>query len=144
MPDTIVEFGTDTTRAITRYVYGGAARRFPDVKMIWSHSGGSLPFLIERYDFADRGGQYRQAAPDGFRAEIAKFYFDVAQASNRVATGALKDVVPARQIVFGTDYPFRTPLEHVQQLEAGRVFDRAELSGVYRANVQRDLGALLA
>ena len=46
--DTAIEFGTDTTRAIASYIYRGAAKRYPNVRMIWSHSGGTMPFLIER------------------------------------------------------------------------------------------------
>jgi predicted TIM-barrel fold metal-dependent hydrolase len=144
VPDTVIEFGTDTTRAITSYVYRGAARRYPDVKLIFSHSGGTMPFLIERYDFFDRSGQGKAAAPDGFRAEIAKFYFDIAQASNPVASRALREVVPMRQIVFGTDYPDRTPIEHVRSLEASKVFSERELAELYRGNVARDLRALLS
>lgn len=144
VPDTVIEFGTDTTRAITSYVYRGAAHRFPDVKLIFSHSGGTMPFLIERYDFFDKSGQGKAGAPDGFRAEIAKFWFDIAQAANPVATHALKAVVPTSQIVFGTDYPYRTPIEHVQALEAAKVFDARELAGIYRGNLTHGLGALLA
>jgi predicted TIM-barrel fold metal-dependent hydrolase len=144
VPDTVIEFGTDTTRAITNYVYRGAARRFADVKLIFSHSGGTMPFLIERYDFLDKSGQGKAGVPDGFRAEIAKFYFDIAQAANPVATQALRSVVPTRQIVFGTDYPYRTPIEHVQALEAAKVFDADELAGIYRGNLKHGLGALLA
>jgi predicted TIM-barrel fold metal-dependent hydrolase len=143
VPDTVIEFGTDTTRAITNYVYRGGARRFPDVKMIFSHSGGTMPFLIERYDFFDKSGQGKTGAPEGFRAEIAKFYFDIAQAANPVATRALRAVVPTSQLVFGTDFPYRTPIEHVQALEAAKVFDARELAAIYRGNLARSLGALL-
>lgn len=141
--DTVIEFGTDTTRAITSYVYRGAAARYPNVRMIWSHSGGSMPYLIERFDFADRSPATKAMAPAGFRAAAAKFYYDVAQASNPVATGALRKVVPTSQIVFGTDFPFRTPLEHVQQLEAGGVFNARELKALYRGNVVATLPQLL-
>ena len=141
--DTLIEYGTDTTRAIASYIYRGAARRFPDVKMIWSHSGGTMPFLIERFDGADRAGAGKAEAPEGFRAAAAKFFYDIAQASNPVATAALRSVVPVNHIVFGSDYPFRTPLEHVQALDANRVFKRAELRGVYRANVEQSLPTLL-
>jgi predicted TIM-barrel fold metal-dependent hydrolase len=143
IPDTVVEYGTDTTRAIASYVYRGAARRYPDVKMIWSHSGGTMPHLIERFDFIDRSGQSRQQAPDGFRASAARFWYDIAQASNPVATRALRTVVPMERIVFGTDYPFRTSLEHVQGLEEGKVFSRRELTSVYHANVEARLPELV-
>lgn len=143
--DTLVEYGTDTSRAIVSYVYRGAAARYPNVRMIWSHSGGTMPYLIERFDFADRTNPAAKArAPEGFRAAAARFFYDVAQASNPVATGALRKVVPMNRIVFGTDYPFRTPLEHVTQLESGGVFTRRDLGALYRGNAMRDLPELMA
>jgi predicted TIM-barrel fold metal-dependent hydrolase len=144
VPDSIIEFGTDTSRAITNYVYGGAARRYPNVRMIFSHSGGTLPYLIERYDMVDKAGTFRATAPDGFRAEIAKFFFDVAQASNPVTTAALRKVVPMQQIVFGTDYPFRTISDHVAALAAGKIFTPAELTAIYRGNIAKKLPSLLS
>jgi predicted TIM-barrel fold metal-dependent hydrolase len=141
--DTLIEYGTDTTRAIASYVYRGAARRFPNVKMIWSHSGGTMPYLIERFDGADQSDAAKKEVPQGFRAAASKFFYDIAQASNPVATAALRSVVPVDHIVFGTDYPFRTPLEHVTALQASRVFNRNELRGVYRANVEQFLPALV-
>jgi 6-methylsalicylate decarboxylase len=141
--DTLIEYGTDTTRAIASYIYRGAAQRFPNVRMIWSHSGGTMPYLIERFDGADRAEAAKAQAPGGFRAAAAKFFYDIAQASNPVATAALRKVVPVNHIVFGTDYPFRTPLEHVTALKASAVFNKSELRGVYRANVEQFLPALL-
>jgi len=143
LPDTLIEYGTDTTRAIASYIYRGAARRFPGVKMIWSHSGGTMPFLIERFDGADRAGGAKAQAPEGFRATAGKFFYDIAQSSNPVATAALRRVIPISQIVFGSDYPFRTPEEHVEALETGGVFTRRELQDLYRGNLQRALPALL-
>jgi 6-methylsalicylate decarboxylase len=141
--DTLIEYGTDTTRAIASYVFRGAARRFPNVRMIWSHSAGTMPYLIERFDGADHSPAARAQAPDGFRASIARFWYDIAQASNPVATQALRSVVPMERIVFGTDYPFRTSLDHVRGLENGKVFDRRELVGIYRGNVARGLSQLV-
>lgn len=140
--DTIIEYGTDTTRAIASYVFRGAARRFPNVRMIWSHSAGTMPYLIERFDGADRSAAVRAQAPDGFRASIGRFWYDVAQASNPVSTRALRSVVPMERIVFGTDYPFRTSLEHVKGLETGKVFKRQELTAIYRGNVSQRLSEL--
>jgi predicted TIM-barrel fold metal-dependent hydrolase len=140
--DAMIEYQTDTTRAIASYIYRGAARRFPNVKLIWSHAGGTMPYLIERFDVADRTQAYKEAAPQGFRTAVAKFYYDVAQSSNGVATGALRQVIPVDHIVFGTDYPFRTPGEHVAQLESAKVFSPTDLVKVYRENVMRDLATL--
>lgn len=141
--DTLIEYGTDTTRAIASFIYRGAARRYPDVRMIWSHSGGSMPFLIERFDGADRAAAAKAQAPDGFRAAAARFFYDIAQSTEAVPSRALKQLVPTERIVFGSDYPFRTTLEHVQGLESAKVYTANELKGIYAGNVGRSLPELL-
>lgn len=141
--DTLIEYGTDTTRAIASYIYRGAARRFPDVRMIFSHSGGTMPFLIERFEGADRAPAARAQAPDGFRATAARFFYDIAQSTHAVPSRALRQLVPVNHIVFGSDYPFRTTLEHVQGLEADRVYSVEELKGIHAGNVERFLPELM-
>jgi predicted TIM-barrel fold metal-dependent hydrolase len=140
--DTVIEYGTDTTRAIASYVYRGAANRYPDVRMIWSHSGGTMPFLIERFDFIDRGPAAKAQAPEGFRAVAARFFYDIAQSTQAAPSRALRQIVPAEHIVFGSDYPFRTTLEHVQGLESAKVYTDKELKGIYAGNVGRFLPEL--
>ncbi len=140
--DTLIEYGTDTTRAISSYVYRGAARRFPEVRMIWSHSGGTMPFLIERFEGADRGAA-RNQVPEGFRATAAKFFYDIAQSTHAIPSQALKQLVSTDHIVFGSDFPFRTCLDHVQGLEAARVYTAEELRGIYAGNVTRHLPELM-
>jgi predicted TIM-barrel fold metal-dependent hydrolase len=138
LSDAVIEYGTDTTRAITSLIYTGAARRYPNIKMIFSHAGGTMPFLIERYDVTDRTvARLKSAAPDGFRMLARAFFYDTAQSSNPVAMGALRQVIPVSQIVFGTDFPFRTAVEHVRGLAATQTFSPEELRAIYRDNTVR-------
>lgn len=130
--DATIEFGTDTTRAIARYVFSGSAERYPNVRMIFSHAGGTMPFLIGRFDLWSRTPPNPETVPQGFRAHARAFYYDVAQATNSVALTALKAVVPTERILLGTDYPFRSSLEHVDQLHESGVFTAAELRGIER------------
>src|SRR5688500_8112993 len=39
-----MEYGTDTTRAILGVAFNGDAGRFPGIRFIWSHAGGTAPF----------------------------------------------------------------------------------------------------
>ena len=50
MPDGTIEYATDTTRTIASLIFGDAGTAFhcPDIRFIWSHSGGTLPFLTGR------------------------------------------------------------------------------------------------
>jgi predicted TIM-barrel fold metal-dependent hydrolase len=132
--DGAIEWGTDTTRAIASMVFGGAAARYPNVRMIWSHGGGSMPFLVERFTLMAQSAQMAPKFPQGFVGAAAKFYYDTAQVSNAAAMSALRKVVPMSQIVFGTDYPFRTSAEHVKGLKECGVFSAQELRLINRDN----------
>src|ERR1700722_18804696 len=44
----VLEYGFDTTRAITRILFSGTAVRYRDIRWIFSHGGGTTPFLAER------------------------------------------------------------------------------------------------
>ena len=41
--------------------------------------------------------------------ELQKFYYDTAQVFNPYTMPSFKKLVPASQILFGTDYPLLTP-----------------------------------
>src|SRR6185295_14592316 len=98
-----IEYGTDTTRAIMGVAFSGDATRFANIRFIWSHAGGSVPFLAGRIDGASNNA--KAALPDGFLAAIKRFHYDLAGAANRGAIASLRELVPASQIVFGTDFP---------------------------------------
>jgi 6-methylsalicylate decarboxylase len=133
----IIEWGTDTTRAIARVVFGGAAARYPNVRLIFSHAGGTMPFLIERFVNLAKSPQFASQFPEGFAGVAAKFYYDTAQTSNPAAMSALSKVVPLSQIVFGTDFPFRNAAEHVKGLKDCGVFSAADLQAIDRQNALR-------
>jgi predicted TIM-barrel fold metal-dependent hydrolase len=135
--DGAIEWGTDTTRAIAQLVFGGATGRYPKVRMIFSHGGGTMPFLVERFVNMARGAQYASRFPQGFGGEAAKLYYDTAQVANPAAMSALSKVVPVSQIVFGTDFPFRTAADHVKGLQDCGVFSAADLQAIDRSNALR-------
>ena len=142
--DATVELGADTTRTITSLIFSGAAQRHADINFIFSHGGGVLTAVAERLQI-----QMVSTPPykDKFTREIVdgqlrRFYYDTAQVANAVTIGALAKLVPVTQIVFGTDYPYRTGAEHVRGLAAN--FDAAELKLIDRENALRILPRLRA
>jgi 6-methylsalicylate decarboxylase len=137
VPPALIEYGTDTTRSIAQLVFSGAAARYPNIRFIFSHAGGTMPFLIERFDFQARAKDYKSELPHGVRYELRKFYYDTAQAFAAPAMWGLKKVVPMSQIVFGTDFPFRTAEEHVKGLKECGVFDAKQLAAIDGGNAGR-------
>jgi predicted TIM-barrel fold metal-dependent hydrolase len=138
---TIIEYGTDTTRAIASLLFSGAAARYRDIRLIFSHAGGTMPFLIERFLNLAREARWATRLPDGVLAELQRFYYDTAQVSNRSAMSSLREVIPASQILFGTDYPYRGSEEHVNGLKTCG-FDAGELEAIESSNARRLLGLL--
>lgn len=133
VPDTVVEYGTDTTRAIASLVFGGASSKYPDIRFIFSHAGGTAPYLMERFRFLAASPANAGRFPDGADAVLRRFYYDTAQAFDPVTMAGLRKMVPASQIVFGTDYPYRTAAEHVAGL--GRLdLPRQEMAAIGRGN----------
>jgi predicted TIM-barrel fold metal-dependent hydrolase len=139
----VVEYGTDTTRTIGSLVFSGASQKYRDLTFIFSHAGGTMPFLIERFTRLPRID--RRAAsftPEGVLAEFQRFYYDTAQAAHRAALSALTSVIPVSQIVYGTDFPFRTNEDHVRGLSA--FFNLMDMKAIDRDNALRFIPRLKA
>jgi predicted TIM-barrel fold metal-dependent hydrolase len=131
-----IEYGTDTTRAIMGVCFSGDAARFPNIRFIWSHAGGSVPFLAGRIDGASRNAT--DALPHGFLYELKRFSYDLAGAANRGAVASLRELVPATQILFGTDFPpGGTSAAVAKTLSDIGQFTDADLHAIDRENAVR-------
>jgi predicted TIM-barrel fold metal-dependent hydrolase len=116
-PPTVVEYGTDTTRTIVDIVFSGTAARCPNIKFIFSHAGGTLPFLTERLQkmpVIDKTLQ--EKVPNGVMNELQRFYYDTAWTANSYALSSLLQLVGKEQVLFGSDYPYRTSEDNVKGL----------------------------
>jgi 6-methylsalicylate decarboxylase len=141
LPPSALEFATDTSRTIASLLFSGTAARYPDIRWIFSHSGGTMPMLWSRYtrQEIDMGADKARAAmPNGALHEVRKFYYDTAQGNHDGAMKALRAIVPVSQILYGTDYPYRGGAEAVEALGA-RDFSSSERMAVDRENAMRIL-----
>ena len=131
-----MEYGTDTTRAITAVCFNGDATRYPNIRWIWSHAGGTMPFLAGRIDGAS--GNFKTQMPNGLIPELKKFYYDVAGAANAGAVVSLQKLVNSDKILFGTDFPPGGSSRAVAQaLRDLKMFSDADLLAIERDNAAR-------
>ncbi len=140
LPPFVVEYGADTTRAIAQMVFGGEAQRHPDLRMIFSHGGGAMPFLYSRFVMQSKSPD---APPDALDW-LPRFYYDTAAAALAPPLAALRSVVPVSQILFGTDYPYATAGEIARQLRESGVFDASEIAAIEQTNPQQLLAGARA
>ena len=138
-----IEYGTDTTRAIIGVTFNGDTTRYPGITFIWSHGGGSAPFLAGRIDGGSRNAKDRM--PAGFMTEAKKFYYDTAGATNRGAIASLLELVSSSHILFGTDFPpGGTNLALAKALSELGFFKENDLRAIERDNAVRLLPRLKA
>ena len=106
IPAATLEFPFDTTRAVTSLLYSGTLARCPDIRFIFSHAGGTIPFLAERIARLAVRPEFKDKVPNGVLPELKRLYYDTALSANQLAFSALLRLVSTSQILFGTDYPF--------------------------------------
>lgn len=130
VPDSTLEYVFDTTRAIVNMAYTGTFKRCPDVRMIFSHGGGTLPFLIPRITSGARS-----QVPDMLDM-FKSLYFDVASAMGPQPLRALQELADPTHILWGSDLPFVTPERVGEELERWNAYDGLDETG--RVAVERE------
>ena len=107
LPDSLIDYPADTTRAVARLHYSNTFARTPDVKYILSHAGGTVPYLAGRFAIIDQMGVVPGAQERGTAAEtFRRLYWDTALSWGDPVLRMLREVVGIDRVVFGTDYPY--------------------------------------
>lgn len=137
LPGALVEFVFDTTRAVANLIYSGTLERCPDLKIILSHAGGTVPFLAWRLAQGALIPALRAKAPQGAIAYLKRLYYDTAMSANPYALNTLRELVNPSHILFGSDHPYLPePLiqENVQGLETYTPFEKTTRTAIERDN----------
>jgi predicted TIM-barrel fold metal-dependent hydrolase len=133
----VMEYGTDTTRAILGLLFSGQAAQFRDIRFVWSHAGGTAPFLAGRIEAAvARLANREKRLPNGAIHEMKRFFYDIAGAANPGALASLFTLVAKSQVLFGTDYPSGTSRDIIAGL-AELKLSEADLAAINRENAVR-------
>ena len=107
LPDALIDFTADTTRAVAKLHYSNTFARTPNVKYIFSHAGGTIPYLATRFAIVDEmrviaGAEERGSAADTFR----RLYWDTALSWRDPVLEMLRSIVGIDRVLYGSDYPY--------------------------------------
>ncbi|KAG2164238.1 hypothetical protein JADG_003977 [Aureobasidium aubasidani] len=94
MPQPLIDYPHETTRTATDMIIAGTRRKYPGCKVILSHAGGALPYLIERISNGSKHGQQAMA-------DFKSFYYDLALSSSPSVLQLLLTM---------SDFPYAPPL----------------------------------
>jgi 6-methylsalicylate decarboxylase len=106
-PGWLIEYVFDTTRAAVNLIFSGAGARFPDIRFILAHAGGTLPYLALRLELAPMiEASLQYVSRDEIRTGLRSFWYDNALASGPEAMGVLSRITAKNHVLFGSDWPF--------------------------------------
>jgi predicted TIM-barrel fold metal-dependent hydrolase len=135
-----LEYPTDTTRIIMNLIVSNTATRCPNIKFIFSHAGGTLVSIAQRFlgSQVSADGLSKPVEVNSRLHHVRRFYYDTAGSANPVQLQSLKLLVPASQIVFGTDFPFGNVVVTATGVQTSGL-SAGELQGVFRDNALKFL-----
>jgi len=141
LPDSLLDYPVDTSRAIAKLHYSNKFARTPDVKYQFAHAGGTIPFLASRFAIVDEmnvipGAQERGAFADA----LPQLYWDTASAFSDPVLHILRSVMGLGNVVFGTDYPYprdAISIAGLRQLQNTAELDDDECRGVLGGSAAR-------
>ncbi|VBB87022.1 Putative uracil-5-carboxylate decarboxylase [Podospora comata] len=119
-------FPMETTVAVSRMYLSGMFDKFPKLKVILAHGGGTLPFLAARIESCIRHDGYLHKKEKEGRGKIKRSIWEVLNSQvylDAVVYGevGLKAAIQAsgergvERLMFGTDHPFFPPLEEGEE-----------------------------
>lgn len=128
----------DTSFATMGLIVGGVLDRFPNLKIVHPHAGGTLPYLHGRLEVYRTKGWW----PDmkhSFRDYLRNLYYDTV-CNEPETLELLMKIVPAEQILFSTDFPYFSSRKALEFVRAN--VPAEHLPGVLGENALRLFGRL--
>ena len=127
VPASVVEVPQDTTRAVVSLLFATS-------RWIFSHAGAGVPVLAGRMmNAVTRSKAVEKAVgPNGVLGELRKLYYDTANSAYAPTMAALLTMAPVSQVLFGSDYPYLTVEQNLEDLVA------AGLTPAQRGAIERD------
>ena len=138
----ILEFMFDTTRMLTNMIFSGAKKRFSKIKIISTHGGGTIPYLMTRIEILEQvfgPGKGRALGSSEIREGLASFYYDLTAATSPAQLFALQQMVPLSHLVMGFDNPFMpgwTFSPAIRDMERWNGFSDTEVSSIAHQNAE--------
>ena len=112
------DFPHETGRTAMDMILNNVIRDHPSVKIILSHAGGTLPFLLPRAAVLLPDCKTTSKTTQEIMDEAKSFYFDIAISGNEYTLPLLMRFAKKGHVLFGSDFPF-APKETIDAMTGG-------------------------
>ncbi|XXH02247.1 hypothetical protein Hte_008616 [Hypoxylon texense] len=109
LPQPVLDFPLATTRAAVSLVVSGIVTMCPNVDIILSHAGGTLPYVGQRaiMSLAEPSlASQCEVTLDQAKLAVGRFYYDLALSTSTPQLKALLAFTTSDKILFGSDFPY--------------------------------------
>ena len=140
----LVGFLFDTTLAAAHLTFAGVPERFPGIRWVLGHLGGTIPYLAERLDrgyhaFAD----CRKNIPRPPSDYLKRFWYDTVNFDPRALELAI-EFAGAGQLLAGSDYPHQIgSIPRMRSSIEGLAIPAADRDRILGGNAASLLGVLV-
>jgi predicted TIM-barrel fold metal-dependent hydrolase len=139
----LLEFMFDTTRMLTNMIFSGTKKRFSKIKIISTHGGGTIPYLMTRIETLEQvfgpGRGRTHLSPAEIRESLASFYYDLTAATSPAQLFALQQMVPPSRLAMGFDNPFMpewTFPPAIQDMQRWKGFSETDVCSIAYQNAE--------
>jgi predicted TIM-barrel fold metal-dependent hydrolase len=132
----LIEIPYDTARTVMGLLLSGHFRKYPDIKWVFSHSGGAVPMFAGRFNRLLKEAELSKVAPDGLNAEFRKLYYETANAASPPTMAALLKFAPIEQVLFGSDHPYVSDADNLADLKSCGL-NQAQMDAILYRNAER-------
>ncbi|KAF9202012.1 hypothetical protein BGZ49_007806 [Haplosporangium sp. Z 27] len=110
LPQPAIDYPYNTTRTAVDLLLTGRFQQCPDIDIILSHAGGSLPFLAARLTelmhHCSFSTSVSKITNEELESGLQRFYMDTALSTSPPQLEALLAFGVADRLIFGSDYPY--------------------------------------
>jgi aminocarboxymuconate-semialdehyde decarboxylase len=100
-----VGFMFDTTLAVARMIFDGFFDTYPNLKLIASHAGGALPYLVGRFDICFENMNACRVKISRPPAEYLRHIYYDSVTYRQESLNLCVEVGGADKVMYGSDYP---------------------------------------
>lgn len=102
----VIDYPHETGKTAVELIISDAITRYPNVKVILSRAGGTLPYLATRAAHLTCDYELSSKPAKEFLEEAKSFYYDLALSRNEHELGLLLGFARSERVLFGTDFPY--------------------------------------
>lgn len=136
----VIEYVFDMTITVSKMMMSGIFGAFPELKFVFAHFGGVLPFLKDRFDTVYTMLRLRNIVKDLGMAPskvLGDIYCDTSAVKSKNILMMALDMFGPERLLWGSDYPANKDIKAAIQAVEELKISPADKEKIFSGNIER-------